>query len=573
MLQRIVVQNLAIVPQASIEFGPGLNVLTGETGSGKSILIEAIALMAGQKASAQDVRKGEVQAFVEGTVELSPKSPAWNYLKESGIAFESNEVTIKRIIAADGKSKAFINNQGWTVSGLAAFSAFWLDVTSQHAHQKLMDDQHHLEVVDEFAHVFEVKKDYEQSFIALRKIVSDLEELERKKQKAREEQDYWSFQLKELKDLHLKDGELEELQATYQRSANSGKLAQHIERIKDAIDGEYGMSKQISVIEKEMGNVAKMDASIESTAKEMETISAQLDEVSAFIHRYSQSLQYNPQELEKLNERVSALQSVNRKYGSIAAAIEKKQSIESMLSLLDDGNQQEEKLLADKSKVETEVQKKADALTKIRKKSALELCKKISVELQELGMKQAKIECKFEDSKSEQGAFININGKNFTIAGQESAYFNFSPNPGEGFQPLSNIASGGELSRILLAIKSIAMQGDASVDVTFLFDEVDSGIGGETADRLGKRLSMLSNSGAQVLCVTHLAQIACYARQHLRVQKITKSQRTITEVELLSVSERKNELARMIGGMEVTDKIMAHASELLKKGIVAGNSI
>lgn len=217
------------------------------------------------------------------------------------------------------------------------------------------------------------------------------------------------------------------------------------------------------------------------------------------------------------------------------------------------------------------MKKNAEVLTKLRKKSATELCKRISIELQELGMKQAKIECKFEECKSEQGAFITIDKKNFTIAGQESAYFDFSPNPGEGFQPLSNIASGGELSRILLAIKSIAMQVDASNDVTFLFDEVDSGIGGETADRLGKRLSMLSNSGAQVLCVTHLAQIACYARQHLRVQKVTKSQRTITEVELLSVAERKNELARMIGGVEISEKILAHASELLKKGIIHDN--
>lgn len=570
MLQRIVVQNLAIVPQSLIEFGPGLNVLTGETGSGKSILIEAIALLAGQKASSQDVRKGESQAFVEGIIELSKNSPAWNYLKDAGIAFESNEVTLKRIIHSDGKSKAYINNQGWTVSGLAAFSDFWLDVTSQHAHQKLMDDASHLEVVGEFAQIDDLKSDYVDSFQKLKKVISSLEELEQKKQKAREEQDYWSFQLKELKTLNLKEGELEELQATYQRSANAGKLAGHIERMVDAIDGEYGMAKQISVIEKEMVNVSKMDASIENTAKEVEAISVQLDEVSAFIHRYAQSLQYNPQELEKLNERVSALQSVVRKYGSIAAAIEKTQNIEGMLSLLNDGNEQEEKLLADKKIFEVEVTKKADALSKQRKKHASTLCEKITTELQELGMKQAKIECIFDICKSEQGAFITIGKKNYTIAGQESAYFNFSPNPGEGFRPLSNIASGGELSRILLAIKSIAMQNVLSDDVTFLFDEVDSGIGGETADRLGKRLSSLSNSGAQVLCVTHLAQIACYARQHLRVQKVVKDKRTITEVELLDVSERKDELARMIGGVEISDKILAHAAELLKKGITAG---
>lgn len=570
MLQRIVVQNLAIVPQSLIEFGPGLNVLTGETGSGKSILIEAIALLAGQKASSQDVRKGESQAFVEGIIELSKNSPAWNYLKDAGIAFESNEVTLKRIIHADGKSKAYINNQGWTVSGLAAFSDFWLDVTSQHAHQKLMDDASHLEVVDEFAQIDDLKSDYVDSFQKLKKVISNLEELEQKKQKAREEQDYWSFQLKELKALNLKEGELEELQSTFQRASNASKLAGHIGRIKEYLDGESGISKHVALIEKELVQVARMDSSIEQTAKEVETIRANVDEISSFIHKYSDSFLDDPLEIEKLNERVSALQSVVRKYGSIAAAIEKTQSIEGMLSLLNDGNEQEEKLLSDKKIFEVEVTKKADALSKQRKKHASTLCEKITTELQELGMKQAKIECIFDVCKSEQGAFITIGKKNYTIAGQESAYFNFSPNPGEGFRPLSNIASGGELSRILLAIKSIAMQNVLSDDVTFLFDEVDSGIGGETADRLGKRLSSLSNSGAQVLCVTHLAQIACYARQHLRVQKVVKDKRTITEVELLNVSERKDELARMIGGVEISDKILAHAAELLKKGINAG---
>ncbi len=567
MLQRIVVQNLAIVPQASIEFGSGLNVLTGETGSGKSILIEAIALLAGQKASAQDVRKGESQAFVEGTVSLSKKSLAWNFLKEAGIAFESNEVILKRIIGSDGKSKAFINNQGWTVSGLSSFANFWLDVTSQHAHQKLMDDSSHLNVVDEFAQLHDAKIDYATTFQNLKKILSNLEELELKKQKVRQEQDYWSFQFKELKALNLQEGELDELQATYQRSANASKLAGHIERIVDAIDGEYGMAKQISVIEKEMASVSRMDQSIERVTKDVETISTQLYEVSSFIHRYAQSLQYNPHELEKLNERVSALQSVVRKYGSIALAIEKTHSIESMMSLLDEGNEQVEKLHAEKKVLEEEVSKKADVLSKLRKKFAVILCEKITLELKELGMKQAKIECHFDQPNGEQGLLIAIGHRAYSVVGQESAFFNFSPNAGEGFRPLSGIASGGELSRILLAIKSIAMQNSASEDITFLFDEVDSGIGGETADRLGKRLSSLSSSGAQVLCVTHLAQIACYARAHLCVQKITKDKRTVTEVQLLNAHERKDELARMIGGVEISEKVLAHAGELLKKGM------
>lgn len=566
MLQRLVVQNLAIVPQASIEFGPGLNVLTGETGSGKSILIEAIALLAGQKASSQDVRKGEAQAFVEGTVELSKKSKAWAFLKNAGISFETEEVTLKRIIQADGKSKAYINNQSWTVSGLSQFSEFWLDVTSQHAHQKLLDDVRHLEVVDEYAQLEDPKQSYQESFLELKKIVSDLEELERKKQKAREEQDYWTFQLKELSGLNLKEGELEELQTSYQRSANVAKLSEHIERIKEYLDGDSGVTQQLKQIEREMLNVSKMDASIENTIKDLDVVNAQLNDVSAYVHKYASSFVYDPQEIEKLNERMSALQSANRKYGSIAAAIEKRDSIQGMLNLLDDGNEQEEKLLEQKTKFESEVKKKAEELSKLRKKAAVELCKKITSELKELGMKQALIECNFEESKSEQGMFIAIGKKNYTIHGQESAFFNFSPNPGEGFQPLSRIASGGELSRILLAIKSIAIQGSTQGDFTFLFDEVDSGIGGETADRLGIRLSSLSKNGAQVLCVTHLAQIACYARQHMRVQKNTKQQRTITEVTLLNAAERKAELARMIGGVEVTDKILAHATELLKKG-------
>lgn len=565
MLQRISVQNLAIVPQAEIEFGPGMNVLTGETGSGKSILIEAIALLAGQKASSTDVRKGEPQAFVEGVVELHKNSKAWSFLDESGISHKDHEIVLKRIIQADGKSKAYINNQAWTVGGLAQFSEFWLDVTSQHAHQKLMDSAAHIEVVDEYGQLDETRENYALSFAKLKKVVTEISELEAKKQKAKEDQDYWTFQFEELSNLNLKAGEIEELQSLYQRSANSHKLSEHIARMKSMLDGEPGITQLLASLEKELASTVRLDAGLEKSLKETESARAQIDEISSFVERYSRSIEHDPQAIEKMNERLSLLQGTVRKYGSIEKAIEKKESIQAMLSLLDDGNEIESQLLEQKKQFEVEVKKKADELTKLRKKSSTDLCKKISIELQELGMKHAKIECIFESTIPEQGYAITIGGKNFTSQGQESVYFNFSPNPGEGFQKLSTIASGGELSRILLAIKSIAIQDNRSNDMTFLFDEVDSGIGGETADRLGIRLSSLSKNGAQVLSVTHLAQIACYAKHHLRVQKVTKQQRTVTEVKQLDQVERKKELARMIGGIEVTDKILAHASELLKK--------
>lgn len=565
MLQRISVQNLAIVPQAQIEFGPGMNVLTGETGSGKSILIEAIALLAGQKASSGDVRKGESQAFVEGVVELSEKSKAWDFLQSAGISYEGEEVILKRIIQADGKSKAYINNQAWTVSGLTQFSEFWLDVTSQHAHQKLMDSDSHLEVVDEYGKLDDTRENYARIFGQLKKVVTEIDELEAKKQKAKEDQDYWTFQLEELESLKLKPGEIEELQSTYQRSANAHKLSEYVERMRSMLDGEPGVTQLMAAFEKELISTSRLDATLESTLRETEAARAQIDEIHSFIERYSRSIEHDPQAIEKMNERLSILQGTVRKYGSIEKAIEKKDSIKSMLGLLDEGNEVEAELLQQKQQLEAEVRKKADELTQSRKKSSTELCKKISVELQELGMKHAKIECIFQPTIPEQGYSLKIGNKTYTSQGQESVYFNFSPNPGEGFQKLSTIASGGELSRILLAIKSIAIQDDRSKDMTFLFDEVDSGIGGETADRLGIRLASLSKNGAQVLSVTHLAQIACYARYHLRVQKVTKQQRTITEVARLDLSERKKELARMIGGIEVTEKILAHATELLKK--------
>jgi DNA repair protein RecN (Recombination protein N) len=567
MLQRIAVQNLAIVSQASIEFGPGLNVLTGETGAGKSILIEAIALLAGQKASSSDVRKGEPQAFVEGIVELPATSTAWDFLETSGITRNGNEVILKRIIQADGKSKAYINNQAWTVSGLSNFSQFWLDVTSQHAQQKLMNDVHHLEVVDDYAQIESQKSDYAHAFNELKKVVSEINSLEQKKLKAKEEQDYWSFQLKELENLNLQENEIETLQSAHQRSAHSHKLAEHIGRIQEYLEGESGIVPQLTQIEKELGNSSRLDASLEAVSKVVETVNAQLEDITSRIHKYSQSLNHNPVEVEKINDRLAQLQGIVRKYGDISSAIAKRDDIKKTLSLLQDGNEEEEKLHTERKKLEVHVKQKAQELTKVRKKAATDLCKKISSELQELGMKDAKIECIFDECKTEQGTFVAIDGKNFTVHGQESAYFNFSPNPGEGFRPLSTIASGGELSRILLAIKSISIQKNISNETTFLFDEVDVGIGGETADRLGIRLSALSKKGAQVLSVTHLAQIACYAQQHMRVQKSVKDKRTTTEIQLLNATERKNELARMIGGVEISDKVLAHANELLKKGV------
>jgi DNA repair protein RecN (Recombination protein N) len=564
MLSRLSIQHLAIVEDVTVEFEAGFNVLTGETGAGKSILIGAISLLAGKKAPSDIVRQGYQQSFVEGVLTLSADSPAWGLLEEVGIVCNDDQIILKRILSEQGKNRVLINQQASTVTVLSKLAAHWLDVTGQHAQHDLLDPMMHLSILDQFIDQPEAMHAYSQHFAALNKVQNQLKALEKQKAKAEQEKDFLTFQLEELTQASLKEGELEELQSHFQRMKNSHEIKQHTMEAKRLFQSDDGILERMDKVQQRVAKLSAIDPSFETLVQDLETAAIGLEEAAQQIETSTRNLNFSDREMDEMNERVSFLQTIVRKHGSIEQAIEKRDQLAQTLDLLSEDSDQTWALEQEVQRLEKEVVKAASEITRIRKKNAPLLAEKITTELAQLGMGQAILRIDLSPWSSDVPT-VKISGETFHSSGPQQAQLMFCPNPGEGFKPLSNIASGGELSRILLAIKSISTQKNNQQNVTYLFDEVDTGMGGETAERIGQRMRVLSDKGTQVLSVTHLAQVAVYAHQHMRVEKNVLDQRTQTQVVALTAAQRKQEVARMIGGIDLTKQTHAFAKELFER--------
>ncbi len=563
MLTELRISNLAILPELEVKFSEGLNVLTGETGAGKSILVDAIGLLAGKRASSDDVRHGTEIATVEGILRFSPKSAVWSELKAQGIPIEGNELILRRTIGADGRSRAFANGWQWTVAGLVNFASRWIDISGQHGQQELLLEEKHVRYLDEYGDHLEIFRTYAEHFARLREIESRKKKFESERAEAARQKEFLDYQLKELKGAELKTGEMEELSTAQQRATNGEKLAKSAATLEELLDGEGGLTTLFGKLVNELRGGTKLDSSLESWMAEAETIQSKLFDLSRQASHYRRSLEFDPAEVDRIEARLAQLQTLSRKYGSIAQAIEERDRIAVLVALNEDSTIRTAELEKEWNEAAKKLQQSADKLTKARKKSTKEFSAEVGRELSYLGMPKAELTICWKVVE-EEGS-ISIGDQLYGPNGAEEIALEMAPNPGEGFKPLAKIASGGELSRILLAIKGIALAGEDSSDTVYLFDEVDSGIGGETAERVGIRLQKLSR-GRQVLCVTHLAQIACYAVAHLSVEKRVKGGRTEAGVTRLDERGRREELGRMMGGIEITRKTLEHASELLRRG-------
>ncbi|MFH1263117.1 MAG: DNA repair protein RecN [Pseudomonadota bacterium] len=567
MLRELRIRNLAIVPETTVAFGRGLNVLTGETGAGKSILVDAISLLAGRRSSSDEVRAGEEQATVEAVLEFPPNAAIWSSLKALGIAPNGTELILRRIVTADGRSRAFANDVPCTVSGLASFAPHWIDVSGQHGQRALLDETEHTSILDRFGDYDPLLGKYVDRFGEVRTLDRKLSELREGREKAAREREFLSYQLRELTEAKLVPGEEAELSAQHQRAAHGEKLARAAETIEAALSGEEGASVLVARALSELKTASRMDESLQSWVKELEETASQLKELGARSSSYRTKLEFDPGDIERINERLSKLQGIVRKYGSIEKAIVERDRAATLLSSLEDFEGQEAELLKTRSVAAASMVEAASALTRARRSTAKKFGQRVTAELRLLGMPAAELTAAMVPLQNAP-EFVTEKETVFGPMGAEQIRFDLAPNPGEGVRPLASIVSGGELSRVLLAIKGVAMEGKEADGVTFLFDEVDSGIGGETAERVGIRLKSLASAegSRQVFCVTHLAQIACYADTHLRVEKGSRSGRTRADVATLDPKGRKEELARMIGGIEVTPRTLDHAGELLKKG-------
>jgi len=558
MLIHLEIKNVALIDEVAIDFGQGLNILSGETGAGKSIVIDSIGSLIGNRFGREIIREGTKKAIVQAQFSSFPALV--EALKDCGIESEDDEtVIISREINASGKGLCRINGRLITISMLKRLGEHLIDIHGQFENQSLLKPQNHIALLDEFEgqELIVLKNEYKSILIHYKNLSLQLNELKDNVMKREQRKDMLSFQLDEIKRAAVKIGEEDELILRRDIISNSEKIITALSAAYEHIYSGSGRNEPaiqyINSAESELHSILKYAEKFRLLVERLEGINLELDDISSTIRDEKEKIEYDPAVLENIEERLDLLFKLKRKYGkTISEVIEYGNKVESELLILSEAGEKADEL----EKLISEDAEKLEGISiKMHNKriqAGILLEEKISDVLAELEMKNTvfKVELVFN------------NAKGFGPNGCDNVEFLISPNPGEALKPLSKIASGGEMSRIMLAIKTIL----AAVDKmpTLIFDEIDNGIGGKASNRVGEKLDRIS-AGHQVLCVTHLAQIACMADQHFVIEKNTDGLRTHTSVRVLSKEERIGEIARLLDGANISVITVKHAEEMIEK--------
>lgn len=567
MLKTLRIKDYAIIENLEIDFSSGLNILTGSTGAGKSILIGALSLVLGEKADSGLIRTGASHSAVEAIFEVKRNSALAVFLQNESLSSEENSVIVRRGISSKGGSKNFVNDKTVALATLKTIGDFLVDLHGQHQHQSLLDHKKHINFLDNFGNYSNLLNSVAKNYWDLRKKMDELNSLNEQEKIAQDKKELYSFQLSEIEKANLQPGEEEKLIQEKSVLENVEKISQSVGIILDNLqESEDSVLKRLAVAQKELNSATTWDKSLKEQQEFLENSYIQIKELARHFDNYKDKLEYDPERLNHIRERMDLLIKLKKKYGKspeelIAYAGEIKKS----LNLLENRSELIEKLEAEIAKDTETLKENCLKLSTARKKKALVLQKKISQELIFLGMEKTRFEIQMNYQEDDNG-LIHLEGKKYKVdeKGLDQVEFLISPNIGEELKPLAKIVSGGEISRIMLALKSALAEAD-NVS-TLIFDEIDSGIGGEVAHKVGRKLKELSKSH-QVLAITHLQQIASVADQHYQVFKEVKGERTLTKIKKLSKDERVTEIARMLSGKKVTALAEKQASQLLEEAL------
>jgi DNA repair protein RecN (Recombination protein N) len=558
MLAQLKIRNFALIDALDVSFDAGLNILSGETGAGKSIIIGAIGLLLGDRASTDMIRSGAEAAEVEALFELDDSDPVRKKLVESGIdSGEGEGVIIRRVMSRTGKNKVYINGSMANLSLLSHVGESLMNICSQREHSVMLNEDRHLDMLDAFGDLNTLRSEYNGLFEEWQDLKAKIRQLNDMKNKRLEQEDLTRFQLAEIKQAEVRHNEDDQLSAERKVLLSLQKLMEAAGRAHVLLyEREESILASLKNVIDCVRDIRKIDDSLKISESDLESIYYPLEEAAFNIRDYCRTLVPDPDRLAQIEERLELLGRLKRKYGgSIESIIEKQAELEKTLADLSDLEDDLDKTEEVLSKIESRMAAKAQLLSSKRRQAATALEEAVVEELKSLRMESAEFKVVFKDAEKDESLPFDYRGIDFVE-------FYLSANAGEEAKPLNRVASGGELSRIILAMKKVlARAGEVGVIV---FDEVDSGIGGETADRVGEKLRDVARNH-QVLCITHLPQIACYGNCHYRVTKAEDETRTTTRIEPLSVSERLNEIARMLGGRELTETTKLHAREMLER--------
>ncbi|GGJ10326.1 DNA repair protein RecN [Paenibacillus hunanensis] len=565
MLVMLSIKNLAVIEEIDVYFHKGFHVLSGETGAGKSIIIDALGLIAGGRSSAEIVRYGCDKSEMEALFELRSTHPVWSTLARLGIQGTAEEhLVIRREVTSSGKSTARINGQLVNLSMLREVGEQLVNIHGQHEHQSLMKPERHLGLLDTFADVKigPVKLKYNEQYSSYIKIERELRELQENSQKTYQMMDLYRFQLEEIAAANLQPGEDEALEEERLRLSHSEKMMEAVAGGYHNLNGE-GTMGAISVAMSRLSDISRYDSkNLDPLVEQLQSAYYQLEDVVYQLRSYQENIEFNPGRLEEVESRLNMISGLRRKYGeNVEQIIAYYEKIQRETDLLENKDEHLLKLEAKRDKLRDQLLETGERLSKLRREAAGELSKQVEAELKDLQMQRTSLQVKIDYIADPNGIEWNDRRIRITRQGIDTAEFLISPNPGEPLRPMGKIASGGELSRIMLALKSIFARHE-QVPV-LVFDEVDTGVSGRAAQSIAEKLFKLS-SECQVFSITHLPQVACMADHQYLIEKQIVGDRTATHVVSLHEDGRVDELARMLGGVEITEKTNHHALEMLK---------
>ena len=552
MLRELKIENLAIIDELDIEFEKGFIVLTGETGAGKSIILSGINLLIGEKASVDMIRDGEENLVAQGVFDVDEEQK--KKLEAMGIDIDGDEIIIRRSYSRSGKARAFVNNVRITLADLKEIASTLVDIVGQHSHQMLLNKNNHIKLLDSF--LSKDERDLKENLTSLlskyREVNTKIEDIEREKRETIEKKEFYEYQLEEIEKLKLKDGEDEILEAEYKRVFNAEKIR---EKVYESLEYLKDDDSALSLITNSIRNIeylGKYDKRYTELAKRMENAYYELEDCANEIEDISKGIDVTESDLDKIAGRMNTLKRIKEKYKrTLPELIAYREDLKEKLSDIDSGDFKTRELKQELNKVKSEYDKLAEKLTNLRKEIAVKIENELLNELKFLNMEDAKL--KVQINKLER----------MTNEGYDDVEFFISTNVGQDLKPLNKIASGGEVSRVMLALKVIFSKVD-NIPI-LIFDEIDTGIGGETVRKIALKLKEIGDN-TQIISITHSAVIASKASQQFYIEKYVENFKTISRVKKLSAEERIKEIGRMLVGEKINNEVLEIANKMLNEG-------
>ena len=558
MLEELTVRNYALVESLSLSFGPRFNVLTGETGAGKSLLLGALSVILGGKADTEAIRTGRDEAVISGVFNVSANEEALGWLAEREITPEDGVVIVRRTVKRQGRGGIYMQNVPVTRADLGGFADLLVDLHSQHEHQSLFNEENHRKLLDRYADTEELAREVRRRFIEVGELRRRLEELSNKEQDRARELELLEFAVREVEEARLEPGEEESLEQEKQVLGQYERLYSLVEEFQtlmnESRDGAVGLVRKARSV---MSHITDIDGSLSELGGRLESAFFELEDIGDTVRNYASELSFDPARLEQCESRLAQIHRLEKKYGAtVSDVLNYAEEARAEIERLTDFDANKDDLTRKIGEEERELYTVAQELSRKRTAAATELQRKIETVLKHLAMEKATFKVTVTQKQSDRGRAI------CGPTGIDKVAFMIAPNPGEPLKPLSGIASGGEISRVMLAVKSVLAESDPVG--TLVFDEIDTGVGGEVAVALAEHLSLLSNHN-QVIAITHLASIAARGDNHIRIEKQLNEDRTVVGAAILADKERVGEIARMLSGDKEAEVSLNHAKELLSR--------